>query len=96
MPTPIKRAELAAMVPHLRGEMRQWCELSSVGSPGTTVYADAEMLARCKAASEASQTKKAKSKSKAKDEDVQGQSGAVVESSVDAVSVEEASPDSGS
>ncbi len=97
MTTPIKQGELAAMVPHLRGDMRKWAELSSVGSPTTTVYADTAMLQRCRDAVEKKQTtKKPKQQKVSDDADVQGQSGAALESITDTNGSAEASADAGS
>lgn len=96
MPTPIKRGELASMVPHLRGKMRKWAELSSAGSPGTTVYADSAMLKRCRAA----QQKKQDSKPTTSSDigiyaNLQRQPGTILESIAELDGLEEASPDAG-
>ena len=85
MVTPIRRGELAALLPLLDGEERVWCELSSAGEPRQLVYADSEMLSRCRTiASSLHESTESNS-----DDEFQGQSGPGVATDSDAGSSEE-------
>ena len=53
-------ADLAAVLP--AGDMRDWCNLSATGPPWQVVFADDDMLSRCRDAAGSPKPKRAKKK----------------------------------
>lgn len=77
MVTPIKRSELATLLPFLvDAPEREWCELSASGDPSQLVYADTGMLSRCREIADSIRESNESNHQESKDDaDIQGQSG---------------------
>ena len=78
MSTPITHGELAELATQLpEGQLRDWCVASGRGTPSMTVYADSEMLSRCRAAANSSDQEESNPtiEESKESEDIQGQPG---------------------
>lgn len=63
MSSVVTRGELAELARKLpKGELRDWCDLSSTGPESQVVFADSVMLSRCRDAASSSTQKESKQK----------------------------------